>query len=272
MSNLLLTQVVASYISSWEGHTQAEGNNFIRLRDRLKTATIDEINTEYNTLTQQQLWSIPLLDLFYDEIRDRMFDNTTFAISTAWRTVDDWKKNPFVLIRVGFEESYSVIDNDGSYILADDPNISSFTLMNDSFSDEFGKRIIRLLLHHNINAIVQIGINEGQHTGRIQIVGIESSTDPDDRVSFLGTGLPSINGETIRIEAIVQEAADWRLIDRMYEALRSETPTILDPNRDKLINQLIDIQEAQNIIDDGGLTFEGNKIIEAKEPENTKNR
>ena len=164
----------------------------------------------------------------------------------------------------GFEEAYPVIDNDGSYILADDPSVLSFTLMNDSFSEELQSRIIRLLLHHDMNAIIQIGINQGQLTGRIQIVGVESVTDLDDQISFLGSMIPAINGETLRIKALIKEAPDWNLIRQMYEALRAGNPIILDPSQDKLINQLIDIQEAQNIFDDGGLTFEGNKIIEAK--------
>ena len=260
MSNLLLTQLVANYLNSWEGHTQTEGNNFIILRDRLTTATIDEINTEYNALTQQQLWVTPLLDIFYDEIRGRMFDDTTFAISTTWRSVSEWKQHPFVLIRVGFEDAYPVIDGDGSFIRANDPNISSFTLMNDSFEDELQEKIIRLLLHHDLNAIVQVGADNQT----IQIVGLENAKDPDDRFSFVGNVLPSINGETTRISAKIRENPDWNINRQIYEALRTQRPVIVDPMQDRLINQLIDLDEARDILEDGGFTFEGNLVLEAE--------
>lgn len=139
--------------------------------------------------------------------------------------------------------------------------------MNDTFSDGFQKIIIRLLLNHDVNAIIQIGMNNMVPTGQIQIVGLESTSDPNERISFIGNLIPSINGETIRVKTVIREAPDWNLYSQIYKALRSQKPVILDPMQDRLINQLIDVDKARNILENGGLTIEGDRVLEIESEE-----
>lgn len=252
MSSSLFTQIVANYINSWEGHTQVEGENYILLRDRLENTTIEELNIEYNALTQQHLWNVPLLDLFYDEFRNRMFSETTFSITTSWHSVEEWKRNPFVLIMVGFEDSYPIIDGNGLLILPDDPKVLHYTLTTDDLSTKYQEAIIRLLLHNHINANVEVSSN------KIQIVGLENT---NAEISFV---TPSIGGEHIQIKASIREAPDWNLYCQIYTALKNQNPVVIDPMQDKLINQLIDIDEARDILEDHGMTREGDLFIEVE--------
>lgn len=254
MSNLLLSQLISTYINSWEGHTQAEGDNLLAVQKRLENATIDEITTEFNAITQQSIWVPPLITLFYDELLDRLMNETTFAISTAWTNIPEWIINPFVVIRVGFEETYPVIDTNGLFIRADQPNVQTLTLTNDSFSTPIKNRIIRSLLHDGIIAIVEVTSNE------IQISGLVSTQNLNEPIWFSKKKQDAF--QSIQIKVQIQESADWNHVRRMYQALRADRPVIIDPYQDRLINQLIDTSELEDIIDENGLTFEGDLAIE----------
>ena len=212
MSNTDFRQLVASYIGSWEGHTQAEGQYYINLRDAMENVTIDELNIEYNILTRQHLWNTPLLDLFYNEFYNRIFSETTFSISI---------ENLSVSAIVGFEESYPMFD-------------SEKTLTNNDFPPEVQEKIIRVLLHNDINAVIHMN----------KIIGLENT---DDRVYFIDS---NPQGEIIRIKTTVRRAPDWDLYHQIYESLRNQNPVILDPMQDKLINQLIDIDMARKIAEE----------------------
>jgi hypothetical protein len=213
MSNLLLQQNVASYINSWEGHSDIEGYNFIQLRDKIKNATIEELTTEYNALTQQNLWNASLLDLFYDEFRSRMFNETTFSISVTWRSIE----NPTALIMVGFEDSYPIIDGDGSFILPNDPKILNNTLTSINFSNEYREAIIRMLLDRNVTVIAN---------KNLQIVGLEN---PNKQFYF-----DRNQEEVIKIKTSIREASDWNFYNQIYQALRKAEPAIMDPMEDVL--------------------------------------
>lgn len=211
-----LAQIVSNYISSWEGHTQIEGENAIRLRDRLEIATIDELTTEYNSLTQQHLWNDPLLDLFYNEFRNRMFSDTTFSISTSWRSVEEWLKNPFILIMVGFEDSYPIIDGDGLTIQSEDPKVSNYTLTNEHFSKKFQDLILRILLcNQTVNATVEI------REEKVQITSLENQ---NVRVSLVEDS----NGEPINVKALIRETPDWTVYRQIYCSLKNNNPVIID--------------------------------------------
>lgn len=256
MSNLLLSQLISTYISSWEGHTQSEGSNLIAVQKRLENATIDEINTEFNSMTQQGIWVPPLITVFYDELLDRLMNETTFAISTAWQNISEWLAHPFMILRVGFEETYPVIDTNGLFIRANNANINTLTLSDDNFSKVIRERIVRLLLHDGLIALVEITPNE------LQVVGLVSSQNVDEPVLFPNRIRNPNPSQIVRIRVKIQETPDWNMVRRMYQALRDNNPVIIDPFQDRLINQLIDANELEDIIDEEGFTFEGDLAIE----------
>ena len=135
--------------------------------------------------------------------------------------------------------------------MANDPMVSKFFIESESLTNKLRDLIIRLLLNYSINAIIQIT------TDQIQIIGLENADNPDDNISFISDTLPSI-----KVRAKILQDPDWNLYRQMYVALKNETPTILDPMQDKLINQLIDLDMAKRIQEDHSLTFEGDILIE----------
>jgi hypothetical protein len=217
MSAVLLSQIIARYINSWEGHTQNEGQNYIILRDKLKNATIEELNEEYNKLTALYLWNDPLLDLFYNEFRDRMFSETTFSISTSWNSAEKWLSDPFVLIMVGFEDEYPVINGDGLFLEANNLKDQNHILAYDKFTDKFQEKIIRLLLNNNVDAIVDV--NEDKNT--INIVGLGNE---HGRISF---DSDSLSDKTIEIKASIRGSPDWNLYRQIYTSLKNQQPAIM---------------------------------------------
>lgn len=261
-----LTETVSNYINSWEGHTDSEGYDLKAVEEKLKVATLGEINTEYNSISQQDLWVEPLVDLFYNEILDRLMTETTFSLSVSWRSI----QKPFVSVYLGFEDVYPVLDPDGSLIRLDDRTISSFTLMNDSFSDEMRERIIRILLKENILTVIQV---EYAYNGRIQIMGLESSENPPERIYFADEimNLPGVrnsqNSLITRIPLRIIETPDFNLVRRMLNGLKSGTYDIIDPFADRLINQLISTQETQDLIEEGGVLPQGEIVLDPDEKE-----
>jgi hypothetical protein len=234
MSNLLLSQLISTYISSWEGHTQSEGSNLIAVQKRIENATIDEINIEFNSITQQGIWVPPLVTVFYDELLDRLMNETTFAISTTWQNISEWLAHPFMILQVGFEETYHT---NGSLIRANNDNINTLTLSDDNFSKVIRERIVRLLLHDGLIALVEITPNE------LQVVGLVSSRNIDEPVLFPNRIRKPNPSQIVRIRVNVQETPDWNIVRRMYQSLRDNNPVIIDPFQDRLINQLSSIEE-----------------------------
>jgi hypothetical protein len=229
-----LAQIISSYISSWEGHTQIEGENAIRVKDRLEIATIDELNMEYNALTQQHLWNDPLLDLFYEEFRNRMFSDTTFSISTSWSSIEEWMKDPFVLIMVGFEDSYPIIDGNGLVIQPDDPKMSNYTLTNEHFNEKFQNLIIQTFLCNQVDATVEI------REGKVQITALENK---NVKVSLVDNS----NGEPIRVKTLIREAPDWNLYRQIYCSIKNHKPTIIDPMQDIIDANETSVSEEEEV-------------------------
>jgi len=230
MSNLFLPQIVANYLGSWEGHTQTEGSNLIQVNNRMSNATIDELATEYNILTRQYLWNLPLLDIFYDEFRNRMFSETTFSISVSWKTTQEWLNDPFVLIMVGFEDNYPIIDGNGLFIHSNKPNISNSTLTYSDFSNEFQEKIIRMLLHNDTYAIVQVNDN------KVKVVGLEND---NIRLNFSDIS----ESPVVKVRTIVRKASDWDSYSQIYKALRDQKPVIVDPIQSELLEHPEDLLE-----------------------------
>jgi hypothetical protein len=245
-----LPQAVASYLSSWEGHSALAPDDYVRVIDLLAMASIDEINSEMNSLTQQRLWNETLIDAFHDELLNRIDTETTFAISTAWKTLQEWLDNPFVTIQLGFEESYFVTDRKGDLIRSDDPTISSYTLMNASFQDPVARQLIHMLIDGPVD--VTLNVNP---TG-IQIASLSSQTDPDERIKF-----QPVSDRSLTVPAKIIETPDFNVVKRMYLSLKKGQPEIIDVYSDRLINQLIDYREARDIVDDNGDTFEGDLFL-----------
>lgn len=231
MSEQIFSRLVGNYISAYEGHTEAEGITYIETRERLKSATIDEINTVYNLVTQQKLWTSSLIDLFFDELLDRLLNETTFVISTAWKYVSSWLNNSFVLIRIGFEENYPEIEDDDTYITGDHDNINKINIVDSQLDPRIRERIIKMILTGDVNVI--IGYSETE----LRIVAVESVTETDNIIRLSSLTIPNL----IRIKARIRTAPDWAMIVQMYYGLRTESPGIIDPFaervREEEINQ-----------------------------------
>src|SRR5665648_305752 len=175
-----LNQAVAAYTSSWEGHAENEGDRYVAMVDLLSDAPLDEIQLEANALTSQELWVPSVIDAFYDALLDRILNETTFCISTAWTTVQHWLTHPYVTIQVGFNDFYHVLDQNGDPIRHDQP-YRSYTLMNASFTESQQYQIIRMLLDNTVIALINLGTD-------ITIVGLESAKDPSHRIIFSDLG------------------------------------------------------------------------------------
>lgn len=245
-----LAQAVASYLSSWEGHSSLEPESYVRVMDLLEIASVEEMNTEMNALTQQQLWNESLTDAFHDELLSRVNTDTTFAISTAWRRVDQWIQNPFVMAQIGFEDSYLLTDEKNDLIRTDDPTVSSYTLTNASFQEPVAKRLIHLLIDGEVDATVNVS------ESGVQIASIASRSDPENRVDFQPT-----SPQSMTVPVSIQETPDFNVVKRMYLSLKAANPVIIDFYADRLIDQLIDYGEARDIVNDNGDTFEGQLFL-----------
>lgn len=149
-----LTQVVARFLASWEAQNQLFVDNYVALRSFLNSATDNEIVINFNTLTFNNLWNDNLVDLFYNEIYNRIMDNITFSISTVWKDVETWLSAPVIVIQVGMNDKYAIAGNNVLTIY--DENINSFVINNNNFTEENEKAILRLLF---IEGELQVGVN-----------------------------------------------------------------------------------------------------------------
>ncbi len=260
-----MTQVISRYLAAYEGHTEYEGQGLVDVVEKLSKAPLSELNSEYNGLTQQNLWVSTLIDAFYDELLNRLLEETTFSIATSWKSsgLSDWLQNPFVHVRLGFDEAYYVTDVQGNYIRKSDPDASSFALTNDSMTSSSENNVIRMFLDDIPVATVEV---TGASTlvpgaGTLQIVSL-TSTD--------GTTLqiyPYNGGQTIQVSVKIDEDPEFELIRQLYLGVKSGRPGVIDVNSDLLINQLVNMTEAYDIVQDGGITFEGDVLLQAEAEE-----
>src|SRR5699024_9805313 len=70
--------------------------------------------------------------------------------------------------------------------------------------------------------------------------------------------------DTTVVDVEIKKKKDWNYIDRVYQGLREESPVIQDAYSDKLINQLVDLDLAEEIVEDGGFTFEGDMMLSTR--------
>lgn len=250
-----LSQAVIDYAAAYEGHSSYEGTAFVKLRNLLRKTTLSEIITENNALTEQRLWSEPMMDLFYDELLYRLLTETTFALTTSWESLDSYLNDPFVVAWVGFEESYPMVDPNGSLIGVEDDRYNTFTLMNASFTTPMQELIIKMLLSESITAVVYLYPD----TNSLEIGRLINANRPDEQIKL--RPIQQDNYREVRVPLRIQEVPDWSRINQIYQGLRKQTPVVSDPYADVLINQLINLPEAIDIIEDGGITFEGDLLL-----------
>lgn len=250
-----LAQAVANYVGAYEGHTRAEGTALVRLRHKIQQATTGEIVTQNNALTEQHLWNYPLMNLFYDELLARIMQDTTFALTMSWNSIQDWLAKPYVVAWVGFEETYPVPFANSKVLQSE--NSTYFALSNASFSEDKNKLIIKMLMNGPLKAQVYVYNNGQMEIGQLL-----------DQNQTLNLKSPSSNMyQTVTVNVDVGETGEWNMLNQMYQGLRVQVPVIVDPYSERLINQLIDLNLAYNIVADEGFTFEGNLLLSAAEPE-----
>lgn len=245
---LSLSKAVSNYLPAAEGHSEAEGESLIKVMNILERATINEIITQINSLTIQNLWSPPLLDAFHDEMLSRLMSETTFSLFTVWVNPNQWLQTPYLALRVGFEDSYLVVNSQGSYVDKNIPGLKSLILTNSSFTDVVEQKILRLILNSNLTGEVTVN-------GAVEVTRVESADDPTD-----GVNLSPAKGQ-MKVPIKVIEDPDFNLWRRLYTGLKKGQPVVVDPYESVLINQLIDQPKAQEIHRDGGITFEGNLFL-----------
>lgn len=250
-----LTQVISRYLVAYEAHNEYEGQGLTDVVEKLKQAPLSEINSEYNALCQQKLWTSTLLDAFYNEFLNRLLEETTFSISTSWRSIPEWTAQPFVHVDLGFDDVYHVPDPEGNFIRVNDPNISSFSLTGSSVPEDLGMNVIRSFLVEIPEAVVEVS------SAGIVIIGLQLS---DGSVLKL---YPGSGGQKYRIPIDIQEDPEFELLRQLYLGVKSNHPGVIDPESDLLINQLIDYPEAEDIVSDGGITFEGDLFLQAEAEE-----
>lgn len=223
-----LAQFVSSYLMAWEGNGSLQGDAWIALTDVMKRADVEEINTQMNVLTTRRLWNTELLSIFYDELRNRMIDDTTFVFSITDSRVE---------VTIGFESSY-LLPDDGSTVIS-----------SDAFPEEERSRLLFMLIDGGVTAIFEDG----------SLVGL--SSEKDDIELPEGLSSPIVSGDE---PVSIQEMPDFTFMKRLLTAVRGD-PEVIDMHASGLINQLIDYEEALDNANDEGFTFEGDLYLDPSE-------
>ena len=248
-----LTQVISRYLAAYEGHTEYEGQGLVDVVQQLSKAPLSELNEEYNALSQQNLWTSTLIDAVYDELLNRLLEETTFSIATSWKSTNEWIQNPFVYVHLGFDELYYITDVKGNYIRISDPDVSSFGLTNDSITESLEANVIRMFLDDIPVAIVEVTPDS------LQIVSL-TSTDGSILKIY-----PSANSSnSIQVPVTINEDPEFELIRQLYLGVKNGRPGIIDLGAPMLINQLVNLSEAYDIVKNGGITFEGDVMFSAE--------
>lgn len=246
-----LAQAVANYVAAYEGHTRAEGFALVTLRKKLSQATLEEIIFQNNALTMQRLWNPVLMDLFFDELLSRLREETTFCLTTSWYALEEWLNHPYVVAWVGFENEYPLTDSNP--VISDMKEVQNFTFTNLSFGPQINERIISMLMQKSLTAVVYVYANNQLQIGEL--------VSPEERIVLVDA--PEAQFERVPVEIEFRKSLDWYRLNQIYQGLRVQVPVIEDPYNEVIINQLIDLKEAQDIVDDAGFTFEGDLLLSA---------
>lgn len=250
-----LAQAVTNYIGTYEGHTRTEGVAYVQLKNKLQQATMSEIITQNNVITQQRLWNSPLMDLFHDELLRRLMQDTTFALTMSWQSLQEWLNQPYVVAWVGFEESYPVPFTNSSVLQSEQSQY--YALSNAAFSNQKNEAIIKMLMNGPLQAQVYVYTNGQLEIGQL--------LNADQTLNLRNPA--SEQYQIVTVDVDVGETGDWNLVNQLYQGLRKQVPVIVDPYSERLINQLIDLDLAYNIVADEGFTFEGDLLLSAAQSE-----
>lgn len=222
---MALSQFVASYLMSSEGHTPLEAVGWETLHHAIKLSDMEEIITQANVLTAQRLWNDAISIIFSTEIYERISEDTTFVLSFSPEDV---------VAYIGFDDGYFIPDDDFLHLIS-----------SDLFTDELVARIAFMFIGDSVEVLVEqdsITLSNLQDTVTLSI------NLPD---SYIGTSK----------RVVIRERPDFNVVKRVYLSLIRGEPEIIDTHADKLINQLIDYEEAVDIKFDNGFTFEGDVFL-----------
>ena len=209
-----LGDTIATFLNSWDGHTSYEAMDMKRVTDVIKASPTYDINKEYNILSDQKLWVDQLIGVFYEELLDRIMTNGTFVISTSWPPPDI----PYVYIRLGLDEYYMIDDTDGVIISSSNEH-NTIILTNDSFDEHTSKRLMRLLLNHNLMSTIQV------FNDHVKIISIRNADDLIERI-VIDSSEP--NGEIMDVHVNKSEVGDFLIYRLMLDELTKKTFGLID--------------------------------------------
>ena len=127
-----------------------------RLKKIIKNVTIDEILNQYNSHCFEKNWTDELNIIYVEELLERILSEATFSITTVWRSVKEWKLNPYMIVQLGFDESYPVIDDQNEILHTNDPVAMYYVLNNDKFPEEEQRELIFKFLTKDVKASVAV--------------------------------------------------------------------------------------------------------------------
>lgn len=185
--------------------------DYSRLKKKLANETISEILTQYNVNCVDKSWNQSLADIFVQEIFERILSDATFSLMTVWRSIKEWLRNPYMTVQLGFDDGYSIMDNEGQEIMENDPAAMYFILNNDEFPDEIQRILIYKFITKSVDVTIQIIGNDIQVT-QIDDVPVSSP----------------INSEKIIIPAKIQHTPDLHLLYLILDNIWNEKYEVID--------------------------------------------
>lgn len=148
-----------------------------------------------------------------------MLSDSTFMISTVWRSIKEWMEEPCVIVQVGFEERYYLLDRDGEIISDNDPIISDSTIMNDEFPEETQRILIDNFMQPSIQA--EVIVTEEA----IEIISIDGHKI---KVSEFELGSNSEIGTKMTVPVKIYHRPDFNLMYLILQNTQNESYQVID--------------------------------------------
>lgn len=168
-----LATVIGEYRAAWEGHSLIVDEYYEKMVELMSNALLNELLFEYNKLSAQKLWTDSLTFAFWNELLKRV-EKADFIVNITWKRghINDWVADPVAHAQVGYEEQYSLLDNQcpPQYVRVMDDTLAINMINRQSFTHDPVKLFIRPL----INAEVW---KNGDHMQIIRIYNVESPTE-----------------------------------------------------------------------------------------------
>jgi hypothetical protein len=204
---------VHDYLTSWEGMSSVKGSKYQILIEAIEDATIHEILGQYNQ-NCSSLQNQVLNELISEELHERILSDATFSITTVWRSIKEWLKNPYVTVQLGFDDDYPIIDDEQEPIFEDDPVAKYIIMTNQEFPEEAQRDLIEKFLFEVPTITLQIDENQ------IKILDI------DDLPLF-----PVLSDETpdvVTIPLKIYHTPDLHLLYMMINNIRNKNYEVID--------------------------------------------